>query len=98
MRDRAKLDAELAKLGDKRLAALNRTLLEAYRFAFDDATVFLDHYARRPLTWMDDETRTRFPTDVESIEWPTLIDAMLAQLPLNSTYRTSRRTDLAGAL
>ncbi|WP_338861404.1 SDR family oxidoreductase [Mycetohabitans rhizoxinica] len=85
-------------LGDKRLATLNRMLLEAYRFAFDDATVFLDHHARRPLTWIDDETRTRFPMDVETIEWPMLIDAMLAQLPFNSTERTYRCTDPAGAL
>jgi thioester reductase-like protein len=98
VRDRAELDAELAKLGDKRLATLNRMLLEAYRFAFDDATVFLDHHARRPLTWIDDETRTRFPMEVETIEWPMLIDAMLAQLPFNSTERTYHRTDPAGAL
>lgn len=97
VQNRDELDAELARFRDKRLAALNRTLLGAYRFAFDDATVFLDHHARRPLTWMDDETRVRFPINVETIEWPALIDAMLMRLPPSSAYRACRHTAPADA-
>lgn len=78
--DRPAVDAALAKLEDKRLAKLNRVILDAYSFAFGKRTVFLDHHARRPLRWMSDDERALFPIDVDIVDWAELVETTLAEL------------------
>jgi nucleoside-diphosphate-sugar epimerase len=78
--DCATLDAALAELENKRLAKLNKAILDAYAFAFGKTTVFLDHHARRPLKWMNEQERAHFPIDVDRVDWSELIKATVAAL------------------
>jgi nucleoside-diphosphate-sugar epimerase len=69
----------LASLSEKQ-AKLNRLIVASYGFAMSTRYVFDDVQARRPLQWMSAECLSRFPIDVEKIDWPSIIYAMKHKL------------------
>jgi nucleoside-diphosphate-sugar epimerase len=74
-------DAALSRLNEKQ-AKLNKIIVEAYGFAMANRFVFDDVQARRPLQWMSPASLSRFPIDVDALEWQSIIAAMKKELSI----------------
>ncbi|GGM19517.1 hypothetical protein GCM10009425_33010 [Pseudomonas asuensis] len=69
----------LSQLNEKQ-AKLNKIIIGAYGFAMASRFRFDDAHVRRPLQWMSPESLSRFPIDVEALEWTAIIAAMKKEL------------------
>ncbi|AKJ27337.1 SDR family oxidoreductase [Caldimonas brevitalea] len=69
--------AQMAAQGHPKAAKLNRLIVDTYRLAMESRYVYLDTQARRPLRWMTERDRELFPIDVDVVDWPALIGAMV---------------------
>ncbi|WP_462380028.1 SDR family oxidoreductase [Pseudomonas sp. Marseille-QA0892] len=77
--DAREFEGGLASLNEKQ-AKLNKLIVGSYGFAMSTRFVFDDAQARRPLQWMSAECLSRFPIDVDTIDWPSIIHAMKRKL------------------
>lgn len=80
----------LSNLTEKQ-AELNKVIVGAYGFAMASSFIFDDAQVRRPLQWMAPEALSRFPIDVDTLVWPSIISAMKKQLfkPVDGSGRVS---------